>query len=55
MLDSAIVALFPPPAFMALATSALLAGFHYPRHRRLPGAVAIAALSTCLTALTAGL
>lgn len=54
MLDSTIVALFPAPAFMALTTSVLLAAFHYPRHRRFPAAVAIAALSSYLTDVPIG-
>ena len=53
MLD--VVALFPPPAFMALATSSLLAAFQYPCRRRFTAALAMAALSTVLTDLAAGL
>ena len=54
MLDP-IVSLLPPPAFMALATSALLAAFNYPPRRRFPAALAIAALTTYLTDLQVGL
>lgn len=54
MLDPTL-APFPPPAFMGLATSALLAALHHPRGRRFPAAVAIAALSTYLTDLMVGL
>ena len=53
MLD--VVALFPPPAFMALATSALMAAFHYPRPRRYSAALSMAGLSTGLTHLHEGL
>ena len=55
MPDLAAIALFPPPGFIALATAALLGAFGYPRHRRFPAAVALAALSTSLTELQAGL
>ncbi len=54
MPDVLTIALFPPPGFMALATAALLGAFGYPRHRRFPAAVAVAALSTYLTELPAG-
>ena len=50
-----VVALFPSPAFTALATNALLAAFSYTRRRRLPAALAMAALTTGLTDLVAGL
>ncbi|MCY3931608.1 MAG: hypothetical protein OXH70_07810 [Acidobacteria bacterium] len=53
MLD--VVALFPPPAFMALATSVLMAAFHYPRPRRYSAALSMAGLSTGLTHLHEGL
>lgn len=49
-----IVALFPSTAFMALATNALLAAFSYTRRRRLPAAFAMAALTTGLNDLWAG-
>ena len=49
------VALFPPPAFMALATSALMAAFHYPRPRRYAAALSMAGLSTGFTHLHEGL
>lgn len=45
------VDLFPDPAFMALATSVLLAAFSYPRRRRYPAAVSMAALSIGLNEL----
>ncbi|MCY3590738.1 MAG: hypothetical protein OXH32_03735 [Acidobacteria bacterium] len=53
MLD--VVALFPPPGFMALATSALMAAFHYSRRRRYAAALSMAGLSTGLTHLHEGL
>ena len=53
MLD--VVALLPPPAFMALATSSLMAAFHYPRRRRYAAALSMAGLSTGLTHLHEGI
>lgn len=50
-----VISLFPSPVFMALATNALLAAFSYTRRRRLPAALAMGALTTGLTDLTAGL
>jgi len=50
-----VVTLFPSPAFMALATSALMAAFHYPRPRRYSAALSMAGLSTGLTHLHEGL
>ena len=49
-----VIALFPSPAFMAVATNALLAAFSYTRRRGLAAALAMAALTTGLTDLMAG-